>query len=1053
MPLPGILSTEQLVQQRQSPVTSKQFILFNPNDVVWQTQPDAQVDGSLPYAEFDWDGTDQGNRTNVKEGMTVLVSTSSDYRATTIFRGRVRKVPDATTFFINETSVDLEVTDFITVLDDFDIHEKQERREPILTNAFDLTGVRFIDWDKTFEKLPPVISDLQSTYVDISGDATIFFSFAPTVTAMAASAAISTYLWDVGDGTITVGTSASQNITASFPGSDTNEHRWVSLTVTDDNGISSYFVFEVYSVDLTDTGSVVFRLDTNAVNITGTRQEGFNVSGRVVESFSTILNRTRCTIISIDDYNGYRSLAFTSGGTTEIEVADIITGATGGATATVQIVDLDSGAWGDGDAAGTLWINQQSGSFQSENLDVGVSSDLATIVADSINPPITQNVSFIGRVNRETDTTRGDETFAKVQESQITIEGFATQLNSIRGPGVYLLNNAAPSDWGEIETMTVGRAVVYMLAWYSTFLNICSFTLPSDINDFDWPIYSIQPEPLKNWIDSVTDDINAFMIFAVSGECAVARHASYAGVGGLDTIIDFEVDSAGISDILEFSLDVIYVATHSSAIIGAATYNTTLDKSTIFQGNAPAQVFGPGWETTPIDQQIMKSDLTEAQSRAEAGNRVSNHLAFTNPKIRLRVRLPSGYYWLVPSDHQLYTFTIAAGDNTGGRAFTTADKWLCVEISYVYDSAVGGYEVNAVFEEVTTGGNFGIKITEIVNITDLTFPDLPPIGAGFGLVDLQANLPELGEFDLPGLGVSDTGPGNQTTVPPGCEVLNVNFRTGVAVSTTNITQSGETYTIKVEGDARISSPNTVLSYFDGDGNEGWSPSSRIDHSGGGPFPGTYLAGLDAYDSVSRNSSGEACNIELALPGNDAIVKSTTIAIDYDGNGAGSGERIGQWTTLIGGVVIDNDTWTIQSGASPAYPPGRTSSTSFSPAIITDTLFVHVSTKEATNLLRIRKITVTASGIEFVRGDAFYTDYDENESEAQLYSASKGLLINAVKPGNIPLYTPSHSYEFTIAGTGGVMAFSYDDEDGDFSDNDNRNLVITICGPGMAMAAV
>lgn len=1050
MSFPEILSAQQLVQQRQSPVTSKQFILFNPNDVVWQTQPDAQVDGALPYAEFDWDGTDQGSRTDVNEGMTVLISTSSDYRETTIFRGRVRKAPDATTFFINETSVDLEVTDFVTVIDDYDIHEKQERREPDLTSAFDLTGLRFIDWDKTFETLPPLISNLQSTYVDISGDATVDFVFTPTVTAVAAGASENAYEWiKIGDGTIIVGTSADKDVTIRFPGSATNEHRWVLFRANDTNGVIQYFVFEVYTVDLTDTSSVVFRLDTNAVNITGTRTDGFNVTGRVVEDFDSILDRTRCTIISVDSYNGYRSVDFTDGGTTEIEVGDTITGASSAATAVIQIVDLDSGSWAGGDAAGTFWINQQSGTFQAENLNVGASSNLATIAADSVNPPITQNVSFIGRVTRESDTTRGDETFAKVQESQIAIEGFATQLNRIRGPGVYLVNDTAPTEWGEINTMTVGRAAVYMLAWYSTFLNICSFTLPADIHDFDWPSYSIQPAPLRNWIDSVVDDINAFMIFAASGECEVARHASYAGTGGLDTIIEFKIDSSGTSDTLEFNLNLEYIDTHTSAIIGAATYDTALDKETIFQGRAPAQVYGPGWETTPIDQQIMKSDLTEAQAKAEAGSRVGSHLAFTNPKARLNVRLPSGYYWLVPADHQLYAFAIAVEDSVGGRVFTSSDKWLCVEVSYVYDADSGSYEVSAVFEEVTTGGNFGITVTQIVNVTDLTFPDLPPLGAGLGLADLQVNFPDLGEFDMAGIGAPETGPGDQTTVPPGCEVLNLNFRASATQSTTNITQSGETYTITVRGDATISSPNTVLSFFNGDGNVGWSPSSIVDHLGT-TVPGIYDASLDAYLGSDRGSGKFTCNVQYDPPPG-VIVKSTTIAIEYT-NFGGTNDRIGQWVTIAGGSPVDDDRWTIlNTGIS--YPPGRTNATSFTPEVVTDTLFVHVSTGTSSAFLKIRKATVTVTNYEFVRGDAFYMEYTEDDTAAQLYSGGKGLLFNAVKPGNIPQYNSEHIYELTFAGTGGVLTFSYNDEDGNHADNDNRNLIITICGPGMAQAVV
>lgn len=76
---------------------------------------------------------------------------------------------------------------------------------------------------------------------------------------------------------------------------------------------------------------------------------------------------------------GY-SVDFTSGGATEIEEGDTITGAVSGATATVKAVVKTGGTWADGDAVGYLVLSDVVGVFQAENLNVnGV--DLATIAA------------------------------------------------------------------------------------------------------------------------------------------------------------------------------------------------------------------------------------------------------------------------------------------------------------------------------------------------------------------------------------------------------------------------------------------------------------------------------------------------------------------------------------------------------------------------------------------------------------------------------------------------------------------------------------------------
>jgi len=76
-------------------------------------------------------------------------------------------------------------------------------------------------------------------------------------------------------------------------------------------------------------------------------------------------------------------IAFTGGGTYEIQVGDVIVGATGGATAIVTKITLTSGSWASEDAAGILALISQIGTFEVENLNVGVEADVATIAGDS----------------------------------------------------------------------------------------------------------------------------------------------------------------------------------------------------------------------------------------------------------------------------------------------------------------------------------------------------------------------------------------------------------------------------------------------------------------------------------------------------------------------------------------------------------------------------------------------------------------------------------------------------------------------------------------------
>lgn len=105
-------------------------------------------------------------------------------------------------------------------------------------------------------------------------------------------------------------------------------------------------------------------------------------------NFSGVDGSAKAAGLSYDAYDasasGNRTLAFTSGGTYEIEAGDTITGATSGSTARVVSITLSSGTWAGGDAAGTFTLDDRSGALQAENLNVGGNTNCATIAGDSV---------------------------------------------------------------------------------------------------------------------------------------------------------------------------------------------------------------------------------------------------------------------------------------------------------------------------------------------------------------------------------------------------------------------------------------------------------------------------------------------------------------------------------------------------------------------------------------------------------------------------------------------------------------------------------------------
>ena len=71
-------------------------------------------------------------------------------------------------------------------------------------------------------------------------------------------------------------------------------------------------------------------------------------------------------------------LDFTSGGSYQPRPGETIEGASSGATGFIESVDRTSGSWAGGTAAGTITIRRKSGTFESENLNIGNESNVAT---------------------------------------------------------------------------------------------------------------------------------------------------------------------------------------------------------------------------------------------------------------------------------------------------------------------------------------------------------------------------------------------------------------------------------------------------------------------------------------------------------------------------------------------------------------------------------------------------------------------------------------------------------------------------------------------------
>lgn len=199
-----------------------------------------QASFASSYATITIDTITVGAYTDVKEGMTVIIVPTANIAAVG-FRGRIRAnnagvVSTATTLNINETSFDIADNWYVYVIDDYALWDKLGRQ---------VGATQFKDYDHTFIQLRPLIYGLKSAYAGWVAAGVLTLSFAPSATAANSGATISTWAWNVGDGTITVGSSSTQNITATFPAG----FRWVTLTVTDNGSRTATRRFPVFAHD------------------------------------------------------------------------------------------------------------------------------------------------------------------------------------------------------------------------------------------------------------------------------------------------------------------------------------------------------------------------------------------------------------------------------------------------------------------------------------------------------------------------------------------------------------------------------------------------------------------------------------------------------------------------------------------------------------------------------------------------------------------------------------------------------------------------------------
>jgi len=254
---------------------------------------------TYPIQEIPFDGVTTGAYGDILPGMTVIIGSTagaSDYG-----RQRIRRIATSTTIYVGRSSRgqnfgELNVLDnaYITVLDMREVWAKIS----YLSADPPPDGTIYKDGDLAYGDnavyTPPVANtgpgfagtiDPSTGVVTVEFDGTASFATHPGAT-------ITDYFWDVGDGTITVGTSADDTITATFPPG----FRYVSLTVLDSSAGSHTAYCPVYARDpANDTTIPSWQMQSHRIT-----QEGQKITVKVLSDIPST-TYPECTVALIWD--------------------------------------------------------------------------------------------------------------------------------------------------------------------------------------------------------------------------------------------------------------------------------------------------------------------------------------------------------------------------------------------------------------------------------------------------------------------------------------------------------------------------------------------------------------------------------------------------------------------------------------------------------------------------------------------------------------------------------------------------------------------------------
>lgn len=981
------------------------------------------------YQQIVFDTVTTGAYTDIKPGMTVYVSRAGDTRAA-VLETYARKTPTASTLYIGESSAILIPGDIITVVDDYCLREK--------LGLVASNGTIYVDGDVTFQKPAAVFGGLQSVYVDprASGDGT--FTFSPLIYLMGYQATLSSIAWDVDDGTITVGSTSTLQIIATFP----QGQRWVRLTATDSNGVSNYFVFLV-QVGVSNT---IENIDTPAIN--GSTDNGYTLSLSTWDFQGTNLLRTlpNNTLIIL-----YTAETFGDGSTSAIVTNIDFIGRT---------VNEQSRTMGD-----LLHGNLQTGGFEVQGFaaqmnrqsspQVSITHSTAPAVWGQINRPTPPRMIAHLATRFSTLSNLCSLMFevpfvmrATTVNADATVTVASTRYLSA---GMGVSGTGIPAS---TTILSITNDTTFELSANATTgaSNNLTFSPVYDDHRFITQSMTVTDTSAGSAYNKIAGAINAVVCHAASGEIAIRRHAFYRATADKNALATI----AELTDVdrLEYTLLIEYPDKVGQAFTGAEVFNTSTLKTLYVTGSAPPQARGNGEGQASLDGMILAADATAAAIVQEHNQRTAAFYAASQPITKMEVILYDAWRGIfIPNPFQWITQTIASTDNNSGRAYTTGTRWIVDSVTSGLNIETGQVEFRLTLLQEPVTGTSQVSSAIAPEVTISPYPNLPAINPfpAFdlnGLINYPVNDPDdadLQPVDSYSAYQTQTGYPPESRAadsfpPPNCRNYNILINDSTGVTTPALT-NGATYTVRAAGSGQIG--DTSASYND----PLTAAMGALTHlpSVSYPFglPGNFT-GTSAGEYITTGGFGGGGSLHGTLQSGvnfdvtaiiDLGVERDIVQVTWRGKRAGvtaAYEAIG---------FLDNSGTVITSHDMGTTDPDYGLRTYATP--IAGCRYICIGVDYNNGDAWLDDITVDYT--QTTHADAFYTFDPTNPGAGTLFTGH-GLEFDGASPTTIPSYNPSHVYETTITGDGTTTVIKFDDSN--YADNAPATISVRLCGNGL-----